>query len=303
MRIAVTGASGLVGAFLTGKLAEQGHSITKIVRKQDDSTSSILWDPARNEIDAAALEGHEVVIHLAGENVAAGRWTAQKKERILTSRTQGTTLLSQTLAQLKQPPRVLLSASAIGYYGQRPPDEPMDETNERGHGFLADVTGKWEESTQPAKAAGIRVVHMRFGIVLSQAGGALARMLPPFRLGLGGKIGDGKQMMSWIALDEIPLIVDHLIRHESIKGPVNVVSPQPVSNEVFTKCLSEVLRRPAFLPLPAFALRLAFGEMADSLLIGGTKVIPRQLQESRYTFSYPDLTAALRHILKNTQGN
>jgi uncharacterized protein (TIGR01777 family) len=302
MWIAITGATGLVGTELAEKLSARGHQITKVTREQKGDKRSdhvVTWNPARGEIDAAGLEGHEVVIHLAGENISSGRWTEKKKKRILSSRVEGTTLLCQTLARLKQRPKVLLSASAIGFYGLQPADVGLDETSPAGDDFLARVCMEWERATLAAQEAGIRVVYMRFGMILSQKGGALAKMLPAFRLGAGGKIGDGKQIVSWVALEEIPLIAEHLIKEESISGPVNVVSPRPVSNEVFTRRLGEVLHRPAFISLPAGLMRMLFGEMADALLLGGSRVLPRRLLESGYQFAYSDLKETLQHILKN----
>jgi uncharacterized protein (TIGR01777 family) len=300
MRMAITGSTGMVGTLITEKWKEHGHEVTRIVRNHSPKTAepTIWWDPVKQEMDAAEMEGHDVVIHLAGENIAAGRWTKQQREKILNSRVQGTALLSQTLARLKQPPKVLLSASAIGYYGNHAANVTLDENSDRGNDFLSNVVLEWEKATRPAQEEGIRVVQMRFGIILSLTGGAIAKMLLPFRLGVGGKIGHGQQMMSWIALDEIPYIVEHLIVNESISGPVNVVSENPVSNEVFTRLLGEVLHRPTVFPMPTFALRLLFGEMADALLIGGSKVIPGKLQQSGYSYVYPDLIGALLHIFK-----
>ncbi|MBA4493646.1 TIGR01777 family oxidoreductase [Paenactinomyces guangxiensis] len=300
MRIAITGATGLVGTELTEKLSEKGYEMTRVVRSlrpDDDPEKVVRWNPELNQIESGKLEGLEVVIHLAGENVSSGRWTKAKKKRILGSRVKGTSLLSQTLAGLKQPPKLLLSASGIAY-GHQPPDVKVDENSPRGQDFLSRVILEWEKATAPAQKAGIRVIHMRFGMVLSRKGGALAKMLPAFRMGVGGKIGDGKQMVSWVALEEVPLIVEHLIKEDSISGPVNMVGPQPVSNEEFTRQLGDALGRPAIFPLPAFAMRMIFGEMADALLLGGCHIIPRKLQESGYVFTYPDLKETLRHILK-----
>ncbi|SEN55127.1 TIGR01777 family oxidoreductase [Lihuaxuella thermophila] len=301
MRIAMTGATGLVGTELAEKLSANGHQITNVTRGQKGEKGFdpvVRWNPERDEIDPEGLEGHEVVIHLAGENIASGRWTERKKKRILSSRVEGTALLCQTLARLKQRPKVLLSASAIGYYGLHPADVDLDETSPAGDDFLARVCVEWEKATQVAKEAGIRVVNMRFGMILSRKGGAMAKMLPAFRLGAGGKIGDGKQIISWVALDEIPPIIEHLMKEESISGPVNVVSPRPVSNEMFTSLLGEVLHRPAFIPLPARVARMLFGEMADALLLGGSRVLPRRLLDSGYRFAYADLKETLQHLLQ-----
>jgi len=299
MRIAITGSTGLIGTALVEWFSKNGHSITRIVRDSHPSGANrcVVWDPNQRRIDAAALEGHDVVIHLAGESIASGRWTAERKARIRDSRIQGTSLISETLAKLSHRPRVLLSASAIGYYGNRDPNETLDESSKPGSGFLAEVCSQWEQATAPAQAAGIRVVNMRFGIVLSSRGGALAKMLPPFKLGVGGKIGSGNQIMSWIALDEIPTAVSHLIANEALSGPVNFVSPNPVSNAEFTRVLGRVLSRPTIFPVPALAAKIMFGEMADELLLGGARVIPKKLQESGYKFTYPNLEQALKQVL------
>lgn len=248
-------------------------------------------------MDTSALEDHDAVIHLAGENIAGGRWTDKRKALIRESRIRSTSLLCKTLAGLNRPPRTLLSASAVGYYGNRDPDETLDESSMSGSGFLAEVCREWECATAPAQVAGIRVVHMRFGTVLSPPGGALAKMLPIFKLGLGGKVGSGKQIMSWIALDEIPAAVFHALSSEIPSGPVNFVSPNPVSNAEFTRILGQVLARPTIFPLPAFAARLMFGEMADELLLGGARVVPRRLKESGYPFIHSDLEQALKQML------
>lgn len=299
MRIAITGSSGLIGSALVGALSSDGHDITRIVRQAGQAvpaTSRLHWDPVAGTIDSAALESYDAVIHLAGESVA-GRWTRGKKARIRESRSRGTLLLSQALAGLERPPPILLSASAVGYYGVRPPAEPIDEDSAPGSGFLADTVVAWEAATRPAEEAGIRVVHLRFGMVLSTRGGALATMLPLFRLGLGGRFGNGEQIMSWISLAEIPAIVRHLLREDGPAGPVNVVSPNPVSNAEFTATLGRILDRPTLFHVPAFAARLALGEMADEMLLGGARVLPRRLLESGYRFAEPELEPAVRHAL------
>jgi uncharacterized protein (TIGR01777 family) len=263
----------------------------------------VVWDPAAGAIDRAGLEAHDAVVHLAGEDIAAGRWTRARKQVIRESRIRGTRLLCETLAGLAHKPRVLITASGVGYYGTHEPDESVDETSARGAGFLADLVRDWEQATTPAKAAGIRVVHTRFGIVLSPRGGALAKMLPVFRMGLGGKVGSGRQVMSWIALDDVPSVMLHVIEHDSLSGPVNVVSPHAVTNAELTRILGQVLGRPAILPLPGFAARLLFGEMADALLLGGARVIPRQLEHTGYRFAYPRLEQALQHLLNPPTGH
>lgn len=296
LRIALSGSSGLIGTTLVESLTRAGHSLIRIVRTPG-STPQIVWDPMNRRIHPEHFEGLDVVIHLAGANIAAGRWTAQRKAVIRESRIRSTALLADTLAALKRPPSVLLSASAIGYYGNCDPDETVTEESTPGSGFLPNLCRDWEGAAEPAKAAGIRVAHLRFGIVLSPRGGALAKMLLPFRLGLGGKIGNGRQIMSWIALGDIAGIVQHVIANRAISGPVNVVSPNPVSNAAFTATLGRVLKRPTVAPLPAFAARLLFGEMADELLLGGVRVMPAKLATTNYVFEYPELEGALTSML------
>ncbi|MBD1371270.1 TIGR01777 family protein [Hazenella sp. IB182357] len=300
MKIAITGATGLVGTELVNQLSKQGHEITPILRSSHNPFSTnehIHWNPNEGIIEQDKLEGHDAVIHLAGESID-GRWTDEKKKRILSSRVAGTTLLSETIARLKNPPKVLLSASGISYYGNQEGDHAVDESSPVGSDFLTQVVVEWEKSTKPAEAAGVRVVYLRFGIVLSKEGGALAKMLTPFQIGVGGKIGHGKQMMSWIAIDDVAGVVAYLLKHDEISGPINMVAPNPVNNETFTKTLGEVLNRPTILPLTPSMLRLIFGEVADELLINGVKVLPTRLQETGYTFKFPDLKEALIHLLK-----
>ncbi|TCP62738.1 TIGR01777 family oxidoreductase [Baia soyae] len=303
MKIAITGCTGLIGTELTKYFKGQGDHVVEVIRvkKEDSNRSTMYWNPDQGVMETDKLEGCDVFIHLAGENISSRRWDNKQKERILTSRTRGTTVLCNALSRLKQPPKVLLSASAIGYYGNHPASITLDEQSTKSNDFLAEVISEWESATQPAKEAGVRVVHMRFGIVLSEKGGALAKMLLPFQLGMGGRIGDGKQIMSWVALEEIPLIVQFLIQQESITGPVNIVSPYSVSNQEFTNTLGKVLHRPTILPLPAFLLRVLFGEMADPLLVNGCNVIPRKLQESGYSFAYPHLHNTLTRIFGNKE--
>jgi len=298
MRIAITGATGMIGSKLTAFLLAQGHQIAVITRRgayQNPQTSVILWDPATNYIETALLEGFDVIIHLAGSNVGE-YWSQEYKKSILASRVQSTRLLCESLSALVSKPKLLISASAIGFYGNHPPDEILDESSPSGDGFLADVCRQWEEETNAALKGGIRVVRVRLGVVLSRTGGALAKMWQPFQWGIGGVLGNGRQVMSWIALDEIPLVIDHLIKNDQISGAVNVVSPQAVSNARFTKILGQVMHRPAVLPTPSFAIRLLFGEMGQSLLLEGAHVIPRRLQESGYRFRFADLKAALEKV-------
>lgn len=296
MNILVSGASGLVGSALLPFLTASGHSVTRLARSAPSSAPSVAWDPEAGVRDVAALEGFDAVVHLAGESIASGRWTAAKKARIRDSRVQGTRLLCEALAQLSRPPRLLACASAIGFYGSRG-DETLTEDSAAGTGFLADVCRDWEQATQPARAKGIRVVNLRSGVILSSQGGALAKMLLPFKMGVGGIVGPGTQYMSWIDVDDMVGAIVHVLDNDSLSGPVNFVAPQPVTNHEFTKTLGRVLYRPTFLPMPAFAARLAFGEMADELLLASTRVIPKKLQEGGYAFRYANLDGSLRHWL------
>ncbi len=300
MRVAITGSTGMIGSTLISFLLPKGHGVTQITRRRvlkgAHQTPFLTWDPDAGQIDAQALEGHDAVIHLAGTNVGE-RWSESYKKDILQSRVKGTRLLCQTLVRLKNKPKVLLSASAIGYYGNHPPDKILDENSPQGQGFLPDVCRQWEEETKAARDAGVRVVNMRIGVVLSKKGGAVAKMWMPFQMGLGGVLGSGKQMMSWVALDEIPLIIDHLM-NKDVSGPVNLVSPQAVSNAQFTKVLGQVIKRPTIFPIPGFMIQLLFGEMGERLLLEGARVVPKRLQETGYQFHYPDLRAALEQAVR-----
>lgn len=297
MKILVTGSSGLLGSALTPSLTAGGNTITRLVRPgTKPGPSQIVWDPAAGRLDAGSLEGFDAVVNLAGENIAGGRWTPERKRLLRDSRVKSTLLLAETLGKLSRPPRVLVAASATGYYGDRG-DEMLTEASEPGSGFLAEVCRPWEDSTRPAAAAGIRVVNVRFGIVLSAAGGALAKMLPPFKAGVGGPVGSGRQYMSWIALEDVVRVIEHALVTEALAGPVNVVAPEPVTNREFARTLGRVLGRPALLPLPAFAVRLLFGEMGDELLLASARVRPSRLEATNYRFLYPDLEGALRRSL------
>ena len=304
MKIVITGSSGLIGTALIASLteagdesgSEAGHRVTRLVRSRPRTQAGEAhWDPAAGEMDATALEGQDAVVNLAGETIAE-RWTAAKKARIRDSRIQGTRLLCDAMAHLRKRPAVLVNSSAIGYYGDRGA-ERLTEDSLPGSGFLADVCREWEAATAAAAKAGVRVVCLRTGVVLSAAGGALAKMLPPFRLGLGGRIGSGTQFMSWIALDDLVGIVRHALATPTLAGPVNAVAPNPVTNQEFTTTLGKVLGRPTPFPVPAFAMRLAFGQMAEELLLGSARVEPQRLAASGYSFRFPDLEAALRHVL------
>jgi uncharacterized protein (TIGR01777 family) len=294
-RIAITGARGLIGSQLVPFLTTGGHTVRRLVRGQAGG-GDVAWDPARGQLEASALDGFDAVVHLAGENVGAGRWTPERKTAIRESRVRGTTLLAETLARLPRPPRVLVAASAVGIYGDRG-DEVLDEHAAPGRGFLAEVGEAWERSADAARAAGIRVVHLRFGVILSPAGGALARMLPPFRLGLGGPIGSGRQWFPWASLDDAVGMIHHALHRPTLQGAVNAVAPEAVTNATFTAALGRALHRPAFLPIPAAALRLLFGEMADAALLASQCVTPRALEADGYPFRHPTLAAALAHVL------
>lgn len=295
MNVAITGASGLVGSAVRTLLSTGGHNIHALDRSDRTSGDGYYWNPTAVVSDPAWLADCDAVIHLAGENVA-GRWTDAKKERIRDSRVRGTRVFCESLATAANKPRVLVCASAVGFYGDRG-DEALTEDSPQGTGFLADVCQQWEDAAKPAVDAGIRVVHLRFGVVLSPAGGALAKMLTPFKLGAGGPIGSGKQYMSWIAIDDAAALIAFALANDNVIGSVNAVAPNPVTNREFSKTLGRVLRRPAIAPLPAFAARLAFGEMADALLLSSARVIPQRAMDNGYPFLFPQLESALRHVL------
>lgn len=299
MRILISGATGLVGTELTERLRELGHTPIALSRSPGGTRAEvILWDPNAGEIDSQALEGLDAVVHLAGENVSDGRWNEEKKQRILESRVRGTTLLCNALAGLKKPPATLISASAMGYYGDTG-DTVVDEASPPGDGFLADVCRQWEASTGAAETAGIRVVHYRIGLVLSAKGGALAKMLPGFKAGLAGPLGDGTMWMSWIALDDLVRGMVHCITNDAIHGPVNAVSPNPVRNRTFTKALGATLHRPTLIPAPAFAIRLALGEMGEELLLSSIRITPARLLGSGFTFEHEEISETLTHLLND----
>lgn len=296
MKILISGSSGLVGSALMESLETGGHDVARLVRHAPSSANEIEWSPDRYSIALARIEGFDAVVHLAGESIAEGRWNDEKKARIRDSRIKSTQLLSESFAQLLQPPKVFVSASAIGYYGNRG-DEILTENSKPGDDFLAGVGVEWEKATKKAIEKGIRVANLRFGVILDAHGGALAKMLPPFRMGIGGRIGDGKQWMSWVALDDVVSIIEFVLLNDSLSGPFNVVAPNPVRNAEFTRALGKALSRPAFLPVPAFGARLAFGEMADALLLSSQRVEPARLKEAGYQFQFPDLSGALKKVV------
>ena len=293
-KVLVSGSSGLIGSALLPALKANGWQATRLVRGVSSGNGAITWDPTK-PLAPEVVSGFDAVIHLAGESIV-GRWTEAKKLRILESRVRPTRHLAQALAGARQPPRVLVCASAVGYYGSRG-DEVLREDSPSGQGFAAELCRQWEAASRPATDAGVRVVQTRFGVVLSSAGGALRKMLPPFRLGLGGNMGDGRQWWPWIDLNDVVGAILHVVANDSVHGPVNVASPNPMRNADFTKTLAAVLSRPAIFPMPAFVARLAFGEMADDLLLASQRVQPAKLLGSGYVFQHPDLQQSLRVIL------
>ena len=294
MRIAITGASGMIGQALAPFLTAGGHTVVPISRRA--VAGGIVWDPDHGTLDPRGLEGVDAVVHLAGENIAGGRWTTERKRLLRESRIKPTRLLADRLSRMAHPPRVLISASAVGIYGDRG-DELLDEHARPATDFLGTLATDWEAAADPARAAGIRVVHPRFGVVLTPSGGALAKLLPPFRLGLGGPVGSGRQWLPWIALDDVLGVIDHLLGVESLSGAVNAVAPEQVTNAQFGASLGRALQRPAVIPLPAFALKLAFGEMGEATLLASQRVVPKVLAESGYQWRYPSLAGALAHLI------
>ncbi len=308
-RLLITGANGMIGHALRAAAAARGMDAVPLQRAaRKDGTGqapatpdTILWEPGATHpfADLELLEGFDAVVHLAGANISGRRWTSAYKKEILNSRTQPTGVLALTLARLRRPPKVLLTASATGFYGSRG-DEILTEESGPGTGFLAEVCQAWEAAVAPATSSGMRVAHLRFGVVLTPFGGALKQMLPVFRAGIGGKLGSGRMWQSWIGLSDLLAAVLHAAEHEALSGPINVVAPQPVRNDEFTRALASAVHRPAFLPVPRLALRVAFGEVADEALLASCRAIPKKLQESGFQFRQPEIGEALKGMLQST---
>jgi uncharacterized protein (TIGR01777 family) len=300
MKILISGSSGQVGSALIPALARQRHEVWRLLRLKEKPALDprvILWDPTLGALESQALEGFDAVVHLGGLNLASARWNEDFKKQAWDSRVESTRLLAQTLASLKQPPKVFLCASAVGIYGDRGLEE-LDEYSSLGSDFLAQLCKAWEEASQPAASKGIRVIHARFGMILSKNGGAIARMILPFKLGLGGRIGSGKQIISWIALPDLVAALLFLLEKEDIEGAYNLVTANPVSNYNFTRALGRAVARPTIFPMPAFAARLVLGEMADALLLASQKVIPKRLKEAGFKFKLPYIGEALGRVLE-----
>lgn len=298
MRVLVTGSHGLIGTALVEALRARGDEVTRLVRSPAaGGAGEAHWDPAKAEIDCPAIEGHDAVVHLAGASIGEKRWTPEQKQVVLESRTKGTAVLAEALASLDRPPAVLASGSAIGFYGDGG-DTVLTEDSPGGEGFLAEVVRKWEAAAGVAEQAGIRVAHLRTSLVLSGRGGALARMLLPFKLGLGGRIGTGRQWWSWITLDDEVAAILHVLGDDALHGPVNLASPHPATNAEFTRTLGRVLRRPTLLPTPTFALKAVLGaQLVDEMLLAGQRVVPSRLQAAGFVFRHPQLEDGLRDVL------
>jgi len=299
MRLLVSGSSGLIGKALTQLLKINGHDVVCLIRsgkKKSSEEISISWDPIHGHINKDLFEGFDAIFHLAGENIAKGRWTKKRKEKLFVSRCRDTWLLSQILVRLHRPPKTMICASAIGFYGDRG-TELLSETSLKGKGFLSDLCEKWEEGTLPIENRGCRVVHARFGTVLSLQGGFFKRVLPFFRLGLGGTIGSGKQIISWIDLEDAIQALYFLLCHHELSGPFNIVAPFAVTQKEFTQALAKSVHRPALLPMPKIVVNFLFGEMGKELLLSSTHAIPSRLQEAHFKFLYPTLEESLTHLL------
>jgi uncharacterized protein (TIGR01777 family) len=292
----VTGATGLVGARLGDELAKLGAQVVRGVRRPVRDANEFYWNADAGEIESGKLESADAVVHLAGENIAGRRWTAAFKQQLLDSRVKGTRLIADAIAHVAHKPRTFVCASAIGYYGDRG-DELMTESSPSGNDFLADICRQWEAACEPARRAGVRVVNARIGVVLSREGGALAKMLTPFKFGVGGVMGSGRQYISWISIDDLVAALAFILANDSVRGPVNLVAPNPATNAEFTAALGRVLHRPTVLPMPAPLARLLFGEMADATMLSSTRVAPQALIDTAFRFQYPALEPALRHLL------
>ena len=297
MKILVTGSSGLVGTALVPYLQKHGHQVVRVVRQVGDDKDAIVWNPEKGTYRLEDFEGFDAAINLAGDNIFSSlRWSDEKKKKIMSSRVDAARTLCACFERLQSPPKVLINASAIGYYGSQGA-AVVNEDSAAGAGFLADVCREWEAAADEAQKLGIRVVRLRLGVVLSPEGGALGKMLLPFKLGLGGVVGSGQQYMSWITLDDLLSVILFALTNNSLQGPVNAVTDNPVTNAEWTKTLGGVLQRPTFLPVPAFALRLIMGEVADEVLLSSTRVMPTRLQHAGFRFAYPKLEGALHHLL------
>ncbi len=294
MQIVIAGASGFIGKALKEFLETEGHQVNTL---KHGGEGIGRWDPAKGLINLADLEGSDAIINLAGENIADGRWNEDKKRNIFQSRVQSTSLLADSIPKLQNPPSVFINASAIGYYGNDVEDPPATEESPPGPGFLGDVCRAWEAAAESISKTNTRLVIVRIGVVLSSKGGALEQMLPPFKMGLAGKLGTGQQVMSWIALEDLVRVFEFCLTNNTIRGPVNAVSPDPVTNLQFTKALGKVLRRPTWIPAPAFLLRLVMGEMADEMILSSTRVMPQKLLNAGFSFRLPELEPALRKII------
>lgn len=293
MKILISGSTGFIGTKLVDRLRASGHDVTRLVRSSADV--GLFWDPYKSTVDISRMEGYDVFVHLSGESIN-GRWTASKKKKIIDSRVIPTRFLAECISKLKNPPKAFICSSAIGYYGNRN-DEELTELSSAGTGFLAEVCKAWEAATKPIEAKGIRVVNVRTGLVLSPDGGALQQLLFPFKMGVGGVVGSGKQWWSWITLDDLLKIYQYAIETEVVKGSVNATAPNPVTNKIFVKTLAKVLHRPAIFPLPSIAVKMIFGEMGQELLLDGQKVIPKKLLDAGFEFNDKELEGALRGML------
>ena len=295
-KVLISGASGLLGSALSDYLLNEGHTVFKLVRNQPKSDNEIFWNPMTGELDLKYLEGFDSIVNFSGKNIGLGRWTKKSKKVIFDSRILSTTLLSESISKLKNRPESFLSSSAVGYYGETG-KEFVNEGTDNGKGFLSDLCVNWENATMPAVKAGVRVIQLRSGVVLSAKGGALAKMLPPFKFGIGGRLGNGSQYFSWILIEDYVRALFHLMTSENIQSPVNIVSPEPVTNREFTKILAKVLHRPAIIPVPAFVLKILLGQVAEEILLSSTRAIPQLLMGSGFKFKYPALEDALNKCL------